>query len=150
MLQSSHRLDIPIVRDIPIVSSLAKKEKAKESKPQQDMMDIDDVNVESHFVENPFIRVRERASRKQLDGKNMLKADHLEEEAEDQDIIMMKEAGKFFIRDLEQTVQDKEDEKAKKRRRAEVDGYGSGEEVDSDLDEEEKIGNLSRRLKEVR
>ncbi len=47
------------------------------------MMDIDDVNVESHFVENPFIRVRERASRKQLDGKNMLKADHLEEDAED-------------------------------------------------------------------
>ena len=119
MLQSSHRLDIPIVRDIPIVSSLAKKEKAKEAKPQQDMMDIDDVNVESHFVENPFIRVRERASRKQLDGKNMLKADHLEEEAEDQDIIMMKEAGKFFIRDLEQTVQDKEDEKAKKRRKVE-------------------------------
>ncbi len=64
MLQSSHRLDIPIVRDIPIVSSLAKKEKAKEAKPQQDMMDIDDQNVESHFVENPFIRVRERASRK--------------------------------------------------------------------------------------
>jgi len=64
-------------------------------------MDIDDANVESHFVENPFIRVRERASRKQLDGKNMLKADHLEEDAEDQDIIMMKEAGKFFIRDLE-------------------------------------------------
>jgi hypothetical protein len=34
LLQSSHRLDIPIVRDIPIVSSLAKKEKAKEAKPQ--------------------------------------------------------------------------------------------------------------------
>lgn len=65
------------------------------------MLDIDDVNVESHFVENPFIRVRERANFKQLDRKNMLKADHLEEDAEDLDIIMMKEAGKFFIRDLE-------------------------------------------------
>ena len=63
---------------------------------------------------------------------------------------MMKEAGKFFIRDLEQTIQDKEDEKAKKRRRANVEGYGDGEEVDSDLEEEEKIGNLHRRLKEVR
>lgn len=113
-------------------------------------MDIDDMNVESHFVENPFIRVRERASRKLLDAKNMLKADHLEEDAEDQDIIMMKEAGKFFIRDLEQTTKDKEDEKAKKRSRADVEGYGDGEEVDSDLEEEEKIGNLHRRLKEVR
>lgn len=63
---------------------------------------------------------------------------------------MMKEAGKFFIRDLEQTIQDKEDEKAKKRRRADVEGYGDGDEVDSDLEEEEKIGNLHRRLKEVR
>lgn len=28
LLMSSHRLDIPIVRDIPILSQLAKKEKA--------------------------------------------------------------------------------------------------------------------------
>jgi len=37
-------------------------------------MMVDDMNVESHFVENPFIRVRERANKKQLDAKNMLKA----------------------------------------------------------------------------
>jgi hypothetical protein len=141
-----------VVRDIPIVSSLAKKEKAKEIKTSAapDMREVDDLNAESHFVENPFIRVRERATKKQLDGKNMLKADNLEDEAEDQDIIMMKEAGKFFIRDLEQTAQDKEEEKAKKRKRADVVGYGDGEEVDSDLDEDENIGNLSRRLKEIR
>ena len=33
LLQSSNRFDIPIVRDIPVVSSLAKQEKAKEPKP---------------------------------------------------------------------------------------------------------------------
>lgn len=47
------------------------------------MMEVDDDNMESHFVENPFIRVRERANRKHLDGKNMLRADNLEDEAED-------------------------------------------------------------------
>ena len=81
----------------------------------------------------------------------MLRAENLEDDAEDQDIIMMKEAGKFFIRDLEQAEQDKQDEKVKKRKRADVDGYGAGEEVDSDLeDEEEKIGSIHRKLKEAR
>jgi len=31
----------------------------------------------------------------------MLKADNLEDDAEDQDIILLKEAGKFYIRDIE-------------------------------------------------
>lgn len=113
-------------------------------------MMADDTNVESHFVENPFIRVRERANKKQLDAKNMLKASNLEDD-EDQDIILLKEAGKFFIRDLEQAQQDKHDEKQKKRKRADVDGYGDGDEIDSDFDEEEeKIGSIHRKLKEVR
>ena len=55
LLQSSHRLDIPVVRDIPVVSSLARKEKVKESQSKQtsveDIMMADDTNVESHFVE---------------------------------------------------------------------------------------------------
>jgi len=80
----------------------------------------------------------------------MLNVEQMEEDAEDQDIIMMKEAGKFFIRDLEQAVKDKEDEKAKKRKRADVVGYGDGEEVDSDLEDEEQIGHIRRKLKEVR
>jgi|LauGreDrversion4_2_1035121.scaffolds.fasta_scaffold782404_1 hypothetical protein len=66
------------------------------------MMDVDEINLESHFVENPFIRVRERAAKKQLDAKNMLNVANLEEDDNElQDIIMMKEAGKFYIKDLE-------------------------------------------------
>jgi hypothetical protein len=49
---------------------------------------------------------------------------------------MMKEEGKFYIRDFEQTEQDKANEKVKKRKRADVDGYGDGEEVDSDLEDD--------------
>jgi hypothetical protein len=65
-LQSSLRLDIPIVRDIPILSQLAKKEKTpkKEIKKVTEVMETEDVELETHFVENPFIRVRERASKK--------------------------------------------------------------------------------------
>jgi hypothetical protein len=68
LLQSSHKLDIPIVRDIPILSQLAKKEKAaqapKVSKKADEIMQVDELEIETHFVENPFIRTRERANRK--------------------------------------------------------------------------------------
>lgn len=67
------------MRDIPILSQLAKKEKAaqapKVSKSAPEMMQVDELEVETHFVENPFIRTRERANRKQLDAQNMLSAE---------------------------------------------------------------------------
>ncbi len=114
------------------------------------MMDVDEINLESHFVENPFIRVRERAAKKQLDAKNMLNVANLEEDDNElQDIIMMKEAGKFYIKDLEQMEQDKADEKTKKRKRADLVGYGEGEDIDSDLEDDE-IDNLKRKLKDAR
>lgn len=63
-LQSSVKLDIPVVYDIPIVSQLAKEQKVKSVKQTvTDVMDADELDVETHFVENPFIRVRERASK---------------------------------------------------------------------------------------
>lgn len=37
----------------------------------------DDEEYESHFVENPFIRMRERAASKNLDGKTRLGAAQL-------------------------------------------------------------------------
>lgn len=113
-------------------------------------MDVDEINLESHFVENPFIRVRERAAKKQLDAKNMLNVANLEEEDNElHDIIMMKEAGKFYIKDLEQMEQDKADEKTKKRKRADLVGYGEGEDIDSDLEDDE-INNLKRKMKDAR
>lgn len=40
----------------------------------------DDLEVETHFVENPFIRIRERANRKQLEAQQMLSAAQMNEE----------------------------------------------------------------------
>lgn len=62
--------DIPRVDDIPVVSKLAKEKKeqakTKSSKLQETrdnvktLMSTDKEEFESHFVENPFIRIRER------------------------------------------------------------------------------------------
>jgi hypothetical protein len=45
--------------------------------------------------------------------------------------------------------QDKADEKNKKRKRADLVGYGEGEDIDSDLEDDE-IDNLKRKLKDAR
>lgn len=75
-MQSSLKLDIPVVKDIPILSQLAKQDKmrnqdsAKPDKKQiskqmtDAVMDADELEVETHFVENPFIKTRERAHKK--------------------------------------------------------------------------------------
>lgn len=104
VLQSSARLDIPIVRDIPILSQLAKQEKTpkKEIKKVSEVMDVEEVELETHFVENPFIRVRERANKKQLDSKAMMTAEQIEEDAMNADIVLLSAGGKFRINDLEQ------------------------------------------------
>jgi hypothetical protein len=54
-------------------------------------MDADELDVETHFVENPFIRVRERASKNQLSAKQMLGGRELEEDNADEDIVMLKD-----------------------------------------------------------
>ena len=98
----------------------------------------DDLEVETHFVENPFIRIRERANRKQLEAQQMLSAAQMnEEDAMEQDIVLLNEKGKFFIKDLEQMEVDQANDKIKKRKRAELTGYGPGEEIDSDVENEE-------------
>jgi len=33
------------------------------------MMQVDELEMDTHFVENPFIRTRERANKKLLDAK---------------------------------------------------------------------------------
>lgn len=77
MLQSSKRFDIPICTDIPILSQLAREDKKNNEKKvdkkqhdkfakraTQDVMDADDLEIDTHFVENPFIKTRERANEK--------------------------------------------------------------------------------------
>jgi hypothetical protein len=79
-------------------------------------MAAEEEEYESHFVENPFIRIRERTQQRNLDGKTRLGAKQLiagakasadddqfmaEEDAEKEDIVLVKESGKFIINDLE-------------------------------------------------
>ena len=100
-LQVSNGIDIPEGINIPVVSQLAKEayrreQKNKKAKTAEDMeMDVEDTKrkivdfiekdedeLETHFVENPFIKIREKASRKQLDGKNVMGAEDLQEDAD--------------------------------------------------------------------
>jgi len=82
-LQVTKGIDIPFGINIPIVSQLAKEAHQREAKSKKSMttedkeMDKEDTkrkitdfiekeedDLETHFVENPFIKIREKASRK--------------------------------------------------------------------------------------
>ena len=46
-------------------------EDAKETKRRiTDFIEKDEEELETHFVENPFIKIREKASKRQIDSKN--------------------------------------------------------------------------------
>ena len=47
-----------------------------------DFIEQDADEMETHFVENPFIKIREKASRKLLDSKLQMGAEELQEDAE--------------------------------------------------------------------
>lgn len=79
-------MDIPSVNDIPTVSKLAKEEaklkqnvmksrveQLRENKDQvSHLIEVDAEELETHFVENPFIKLREKALQKNLDARNNL------------------------------------------------------------------------------
>lgn len=48
------------------------------------MIDVDDDNLETHFVENPFIKMREKVSKRTLAGKKNLDGQDLEIDAANQ------------------------------------------------------------------
>lgn len=82
-------------------------------------MEVDELEVETHFVENPFIRTRERANRKTLDAQQAgMTAGQMQEDAENLDIVQINDKGQFLIKDLEQMEEDKQKEKMKKRKNA--------------------------------
>lgn len=118
-LQAPGSYDIPNMgSDIPVVSKLAKQtEKDKmanmdgqqqldyQKQKKRDVLDKvvkdDDMNLETHFVENPYIKMRERAnqgSKNLLDEKKLTGDD---EQMVDQDIYVEQENGKFVIQDFE-------------------------------------------------
>lgn len=109
--------DIPRVDNIPIVSKIAKEKQLeqKQTKSQvtrekvKELMQKDHEEYESHFVENPFIRMRERSK---LKGQVKLGAAQLntvgdEEDEKMQDIVIVKESGKFIINDPEDIMDKK-------------------------------------------
>lgn len=60
--------------------------------------------METHFVENPYIKIRERASQRSRDSKNLIGESDLkgdEEEIKDDDVFIMQDTGKFVVQDLE-------------------------------------------------
>ena len=75
--------------------------------------------LETHFVDNPYIMAREKAK---LGGSAPLKVEDLEED--DREIYYVKESGKMFVQDLE-----KEDKKKGKK---------NDDDSDSDTDEEDR------------
>lgn len=133
--------------------SAAKPDKKQISKEMTNaVMDAEELEVETHFVENPFIKTRERAHKKALDQQQMMTADQmlLEQDAEKMDIVRVDEKGKYIIRDLEQMEIDEKQKKMKKRLRADVVGYGHGEDVDSDLEGGDDLNDVKRKIKDSR
>lgn len=78
-------------------------------------MQAEEQELETHFVENPFIKLRQKNTKRQLDQANHLGVDDIKNQA-DQDIILLKDHNKFLIKDLEQMEQDKVKEKLRKRK----------------------------------
>lgn len=66
------------------------------------MVDAEEEEFESHFVENPFIKLREKAMQKNLLSKSHLKSAALGNEENKADIYIQQETGKFVIQDFEE------------------------------------------------
>lgn len=133
-------------------------------------MQAEEEEYESHFVENPFIRMRERALQRQLDSRSNLGASQLrlasglnaadrdmEDDAEKQDIFIVKETGKFIINDLE--MQPKQQPKKNLGKRTRIENNKEGSDMESSVgdnvsepssDEEDgDNGKLKNKLKQA-
>lgn len=90
------------------------------------VMKNDEEQLETHFVENPYIKLRERALNKEQ--RAGIGAKVLQEEATDNDIYILEESGKMVVNDLE--GKDTTAEERRKKRKTE--GYGVDSDTDSD------------------
>jgi len=107
-----------------------------------------DEELDTHFVDNPFIKSRERIPWQQMGSKVQIGEDHLKNdgqdedmggEAQDRDIYIVRESGKLFVKVLEREQADKETRRQKRRH----EGYG----VDSDTDSDDEQGRSSSLMK---
>lgn len=111
------------------------------------MIEVEEDEFESHFVENPFIKLREKAQQKSLNSKVLLGKGNLEADEDDHDIVIMKETGKFVIKDLEDLELKQQKEKKLKRTRQEAMGTEHEDMDESDSDEETDA--LKKRMKNL-
>lgn len=106
-----------------------------------DFIEKDEDELETHFVENPFIKIREKANRKQLDSnKNAIGADELQEDADttaQQDIYFSKDDNRLVVQDLEHMELEKKKEREMKRKRRDTFGYGNKEDISDDSGDED-------------
>jgi hypothetical protein len=66
------------------------------------MIETDELDLETHFVENPFIKMREKANKKKIDSKQTVGAEDLEKaNFDDEDIVLMADDDRYVIKDLE-------------------------------------------------
>lgn len=111
-LMMTDSMDIPRVDDIPVVSKLAGKKEVQKKLPKAEqvtgnrdkmkkIMEAEEDDFESHFVENPFIKMREKALAKNIDAQKLVGEGVLNAESKEHDIVVVKETGKFIIKDLE-------------------------------------------------
>ena len=116
-----------------------------------DFIEKEEDELETHFVENPFIKIREKASRKQLDGQNVMGADDLQEDADttaQQDIYYNKDANKLVVQDLEHIEMEKKKEKDLKRKRRDETGYGDKVDISDDSDDDMNSNRRQRSKKD--
>lgn len=156
-------IDIPRVDDIPIVSKLAKEQQELQQKnlkaPLKDRLaanrnqvsrfiEAEEDQFESHFVENPFIRMRERTTQKSLNAKTALTKTNMTFDEDKQDIVLIKETGKFLIKDFEAEKEQKKLSKQLKRTRLDA-GIQTSSESDTDSDDA-PANSVKDKLKELK
>jgi ribosomal RNA-processing protein 12 len=113
------------------------------------VIEAEDEDLETYFIDNPFIRIWERALQKNINAKTALAAKALDANDKDQDIIIVKENGKFLIKDLEDEQSNKGKNKALKRVRQEAFGYSDeGSDTDEDMAKDPEVWR--KKMKELR
>jgi len=118
------------------------------------MIETDELDLETHFVENPFIKMREKANKKKIDSKQTVGAEDLEKaNFDDEDIVLMADDDRYVIKDLEQEDVDKRKAKLLKKQRLTSGMSLPGEDMGDDTSSDEEgadVADLRKRVKEQR
>ena len=117
-----------------------------------EFIERDAEEMETHFVENPFIKMREKASRKQIDSKMHMGAEDLQEDAEaaiQQDVYYLKDEKRFVVQDFEQNEIDRKRERELKRKRQDQFGFEDDEDVSDDDSDRKQASAKRQKAKDI-